>query len=106
MYRSHLKDKSLIESKEFTKKLEYDQRTQIWKVPSEKVVTMLNNIQDEIEKIKNDENYSFKFFPLGHDPNRPQRHNCFSWAKEKLQDADIVDLGTKTFYDSGFLSIE
>lgn len=95
MYKVHFAGK--IESDIFQKNLEYYQRTEIWKVSSEKVVTMLDNIAEDDRKLKLDEEYIPYDF-LGPNEDNPDAHNCFSWLKEHLRKANVVDLETKTFF--------
>ena len=84
-----------------TEKLQYDQRTEVWKVASEKAVTLLENIKEQMRKIDaGDEELEYSEF--GPDENHPNAHNCCTWAKDHIKRADIADLGTKTFFYSGF----
>lgn len=98
LHKSDLHSQNFITSQLLKKNLMFDRRTQIWKVTNEKAITLLKNIQEDIRKIDEVPGYNIefaKYFP------GPKEHNCFTWAREKLKEANIVDLGTKTFLDMG-----
>lgn len=78
--------------------LSYDRRTRLIKVSSDKVISMIANIKNQKRKCKYDPNYNLILRYTGPDDEHPDDHNCFTWAREHLKDADIVDLGTKTLY--------
>lgn len=83
-------------------KLVYHKRTQVWMTPSYKVHQMLTKINEESEyqnqiyresgKASYDDYLKSLFFDLGRNSmfySGPLRHNCLTWAVEKLRIADI-----------------
>lgn len=85
------------------KKLEYNRRTEVWKVTSETALKLLADIKAQKDKIKTDRDNEVEFALLGPSKGAPNAHNCFTWAREKLKEAEIVDLGTKTAFGLGIL---
>ena len=95
MYKSDFYDTNVVKSELFDDKLPYEQRTEIWKVSSEKVVTMLENIAEQIRRIeKKEEKVKLSIY----NPDRITTHNCFTWARGHLKKADIIDLGEKRVF--------
>ena len=95
MYKSDFYDTNAVKSKLFHDKPPYDQRTEIWKVSSEKVVTMLKNIKEQKLRIKKEEE---KVEFSKYNPDGITTHNCFTWARAHLNKADIIDLGEKRVF--------
>lgn len=93
----HLQNATEISIALIKGEIRYQQRTQVWKVNSQKVVKMLDSIAEEKRKME-DDGYQIEYDELGPSISKPNANNCCSWLIGHLKAAEIGDLETKSSF--------